>query len=134
MKKTLNFYFNTELTRDQCKETGVAMVLVFMILALIFKQDLFIFCAIGAHVFNMTAPQVYRPVAVIWLGLSRVIGKIVSKVILSIVFAVVVTPVGLWRRIFVKDSLKLKDFKAGYESVMHVRNHTFIGENIERPY
>ena len=134
MKKTLNFYFNTELTRDQYKDTGMAMVLIFLILALIFKQDFFIFCAIGVHVVNMIAPQVYRHVAVIWLGLAHLLGTIVSKVILSIVFLGIVTPVGLLRRIFVKDSLKLKGFKAGHESVMQERNLKYNGENIERPY
>ncbi len=134
MKKTLNYYFNTELTKDQCKDTGMAMVLILLLITLTFKRDIFFFCAIGALVLNMIAPQVYRFVAVIWLGLAHLLGTIVSKVSLSIVFLGIVTPVGLWRRIFAKDSLKLKGFKAGHESVMQERNHTFVGEDIERPY
>ena len=32
------------------------------------------------------------------------------------------------------DSLKLKAFKSGEKSVMIVRNHTFAGRDIEKPY
>jgi hypothetical protein len=32
------------------------------------------------------------------------------------------------------DSLKLKVFKAGRESVMRERNHTYIGRDLEQPY
>ena len=57
-----------------------------------------------------------------------------SKILLSILFFGLVTPIGLLRRLFRKDSLKLRAFKAGEESVMLVRNHTFVRSDIEKPY
>jgi hypothetical protein len=51
-----------------------------------------------------------------------------------LVFAVVVTPIGLVRRALGKDSLRLRAFKTGDESVMVPRNHTFTAGDLEKPY
>jgi len=123
-----------KLTTEQCKDTGMAMVLVLLLVTLIFKREIFIFCAIAVQVLNMVAPQVYRPFAIIWFGISHLLGTIVSKVILSVAFFFLVVPVGVLRRILGKDSLRLRAFKAGTESVMHERGHTFTGEDIKKPY
>lgn len=134
MIKMINEYRQSKITKDQCKDTGMAMVLIFLIVAVAFKKDIYIYGAIGLHVINMITPQVYRPVAVVWLGLAHILGTIASTVILSVVFMVVVTPIGLLRRMLGKDSLNLKDFKTGRKSVMHERNHTFAAEDITKPY
>src|SRR6516162_8710049 len=90
--------------------------------------------AIAALVVDMTFPQFYRPVAVLWLGLSHLLGTVVSKILLTLVFFGVVTPIGLARKVLGFDSLKLKNFKSGENSVMVIRNHIFTGKDIEKPY
>ena len=120
--------------KEQSRDTGMAMVLLLLILYLFLKQNLFLIIAIVLHVLNMTHPQIYRPIAVVWLGLSHILGTVVSRILLSIVFFVVVTPVAILRRRIGKDPLKLRAFKAGEDSVMVVRNHTFAGPDIEKPY
>jgi hypothetical protein len=127
-------FFNRKITKDQSRDTGMAMVLLALIIFLTRKREGWLFAAMGLHVLNMIVPKIYRPVAVIWLGLSDLLGAVVSKVLLSIVFFVIVTPIGLLRRLFGKDSLKLRAFKAGQDSVMLERNHTFVGGDLERPY
>ena len=57
-------------------------------------------------------PRIYRPVAVFWLGFSDLLGAVMSKILLSIVYFAVVTPIGILRRLAGKDSLKLRAFKA----------------------
>jgi hypothetical protein len=57
-----------------------------------------------------------------------------SKVLLSIVYFLVVTPIALLRRISGKDSLKLRVFKASQESVMVKRDHLFTARDMESPY
>jgi hypothetical protein len=126
--------FRVSVTKEQCKDTGMAMVLILLLVTLITKRDVFMFCAIGAHILNMVVPQLYRLVAVLWLGLANLLGTIMTKVLLAIVFLAVVTPVGLCRRLFKADPLKLKAFKAGSESVMQKRNHTFNASDIMKPY
>jgi hypothetical protein len=126
--------FRKKITKDQSRDTGMAMVLLLLILLATRKREGYLFAAMALHVLNMTVPQVFRPVAVLWLGLSDLLGAVVSRILLSIVFFAVVTPIGILRRLLGKDSLKLRAFKASQESVMLERNHTFIGQDLERPY
>ena len=126
--------FGRNITKDQSRDTGMAMVLLFLLAAASRKREGYLFVAIALHVVNMTVPKVYRPVAVLWLGLSDLLGSVVSRILLSIVFFAVVTPIGLFRRLMGRDSLKLRAFKASKESAMVERNHTFVGRDIETPY
>jgi hypothetical protein len=123
-----------DATKEQAKDTGMAIVLIFLLAALARRKFGYVDVAILVHVINMIAPPVFRPAAVAWFGFSHVMGNVVSKVIMMIVFFLVVTPIGVWRRLSGADALQLKPFKAGRGSVMEERNHTFTGKDIEQPY
>jgi hypothetical protein len=127
-------FFKRKITKDQSRDTGMAVVLLLLIVFVARKREGYLFAAMALHVVNMTVPQIYKPIAVLWLGLSDLLGAVVSKILLSIVFFVIVTPIGILRRLAGKDSLKLRAFKASKDSVMLGRNHTFIGRDLEKPY
>ena len=112
----------------------MAMVLLLLFASAAFKQQALVTAAMIALIVEMTVPQLYRPVAVLWLGLSHLLGTVVSKILLTLVFFGVVTPVGLARKLLGFDSLKLTGFKSGENSVMVIRNHIFTGKDIEKPY
>jgi hypothetical protein len=122
------------VSKDRSRDTGMAIVLLLLLVYIRTRRDGLLLAAIALHVVNMTAPRVYAPIAVVWLGFSHLLGAVMSKILLSILFFGLVTPIGLLRRLFRKDSLKLRAFKAGEESVMLVRNHKFVGSDIEKPY
>lgn len=124
-----------DATSKEAQDTGMALVLVFLLAWLLGSHRTgYIFTAFALHLLNMIWPRVFRPVAVLWLGLSHMLGTLMSKVILSVIFFAVVTPIGVWRRMIGADSLKLKAFKAGRGTVMRERNHTFVGKDLEQPY
>jgi len=122
------------MTKDQSQDTGMAMVLLALLIFLRTRRNGWLYAAMIFHVVNMVVPRIYAPVAVVWLGFSRILGTVMSKVLLSILFFGLVTPIGALRRFFGKDSLKLRAFKASEESVMIVRNHLFVAHDIEKPY
>ena len=122
------------MTKDEARDTGMAMVLLALIVFAYTRRESALIAAFVLHLLNMTVPQVFRPVAIVWLGLSRILGAVVSKIVLSVIFLVVVSPLALLRRAMGKDSLKLRMFKASDESVMLERNHLFVGKDIEQPY
>src|SRR5690349_21585497 len=130
MKKFITDSFNTSITKDQSKDTGMAMVLLLLLTSGAFKRELLVALAIIVLVIDMIFPQLYRPVAVIWLAVSHLLGTVVSKILLTIVFFTVVTPIGLARKLLGSDSLKLREFKSSGDSVMVVRNHTFTGQDM----
>ena len=122
------------ITRDQAKDTGMAMVLVCLIIAFVAGKDLFFKLAVVVLLINMIWPDIYRPVAKLWLGLSHLMGTVMSKIILSVIFFVMVTPVGLIRRLMGADSLQLKKWKKGSASVFRVRDHKFEPEDVNHPF
>jgi hypothetical protein len=112
----------------------MAMVLLLLIVYGYTKRQGFFVAAIVLHVLNMTAPKAFRQVAVAWLGFSHLLGTVMSKIVLSIVFFLVVSPVAIIRRLMGKDAMRLRAFKAGDDSVMVRRDHAFVASDIERPY
>jgi hypothetical protein len=128
-------FFKKKITKDQSRDTGMAMVLLCLILAVSPKrQHGYLIAAIALHVVNMILPQIFRPIAVVWLGFSNLLGEVVPKILLAIVFFLVVTPIGIFRRLIGRDALKLRVFKGSQDSVMLERNHRFVGQDLERPY
>ena len=134
MKKILAESFKRPITKEQSKDTGMAMVLLLLLASGAFKREILVTAAMIVLIVDMTVPRLYRPVAILWLGLSHLLGTVVSKILLTLVFFGVVTPIGVARKLLGIDSLKLKDFKSGENSVMVVRNHIFTGKDIEKPY
>ena len=122
------------ITKDQSRDTGMALVLLCLLLALAPKRHVFLYVAMGLHVVNMTVPIVYKPFAYIWFGISDLMGAVMSKVLLSIVFFLVVAPIAILRRMSGKDALKLRAFKGSKESAMVERNHMFTAKDLESPY
>ena len=123
-----------KITKDQSRDTGMAMVLLFLLIFLGRKKEGWLFIAMALHVINMIVPKIYKPIAVLWLGLSDLLGAITSKILLGLLFFIVVTPIGIFRKLAGKDSLKLRAFKKSRESAMLTRNHMFSAKDIENPY
>jgi hypothetical protein len=126
--------FPTRITKDQAKDTGMAMVLLCLIIGFLAHIDRLFALAVVLLVITMVVPMVYRPVAVVWLGLSHIIGTVVSRVLLTLVFFVVVAPVGIVRRLLNKDSLHIREFGRGEGSVMKIRDHLYVPSDIDKPY
>ena len=57
---------------------------------------------------GMVFPKSLKQVYVAWMGLGFMVGLVVSKVILTIFYFVVITPIGLIARICGQDFLSLK--------------------------
>ena len=121
-------------TLEQAKDTGLAAVLILLLLAQFWELRVLTAPAIAVLLITMVWPALFRPAARVWFGLSHVLGTIASKVLLSVVFFVVGTPIGLIRRVFGADSMRLREWKSGGESVFLERDHVYTSGELERPY
>ncbi len=57
---------------------------------------------------GLTGSRVARPGYLLWMGIAFVMGNIVSRVILAVVYFLVVTPLGLVARLVGRDRLALR--------------------------
>ena len=123
-----------KLSVENCKDAGLALVLISLICYQVWKLEILILSAIIFLVVAMTYPPIFKPFARFWFALSTALGTVVSKIILTVLFFVIVMPVGLARRVLGKDSMRIKDWKKGKESVFRLRDHRFAAKDLEHPY
>jgi hypothetical protein len=121
------------LSSKQALDSGLALILIFLLLSL-FLDQLYVKPAIIVLLICMIYPDLLKPFAYCWFKLSEILGHVASKVLLSIVFFVIVLPVGLIRRLFGSDALKLNAWQSGNQSVFIVRNHLFSSGDIKYPF
>lgn len=134
MKDKPNRFFPANITRDQAKDSGMAIVLILLLLGFILKDITWFRVAAGVLLLNMIYPMVFYPFAIFWFGISAILGSIFSKVLLSVIYIIIVVPVALLRQLLGKDPLSLKRFKKDSESVMNSRNHLYEASDLEKPF
>lgn len=57
---------------------------------------------------TLVMPGLLLPFNKLWMGIGYVIGRIVSPIVLGIIFFILMTPMGLVQRLFGRDELRLK--------------------------
>ena len=121
-------------TPEQAKDTGLAMVLICLLLGYFGKFPKFLPLSIALLLLTMAWPKAFKPLAGLWFGLSHLMGQVVSKIVLSLAFFLIVTPIGVIRRWMGADSLQLKKWKAGSASVFVERQGAIQDKDLLNPY
>jgi hypothetical protein len=121
-------------TPEQAKDTGMAMVLICLLLGYFGKFPKFLPVSLALLILTMAWPKAFRPLAGLWFGLSHLLSSVVSRVVLTVVFFVIVTPIGVIRRWTGADALQLKKWKQGQDSVFVVREGPVQGKDMANPY
>ena len=134
LKNIKSKYFPESIDEHQCKDSGMAVVLICLLIAFFAEKKIFIPLSIVFLVLNMAIPTIYRRFAKVWLGVSHLLGTVVSKIVLTLIFFLLVTPIAVLRRFMAKDSLQLNEFKRNTSSAFTVREHMFNADEIEKPY
>jgi MFS family permease len=57
---------------------------------------------------GLVAPQVLRPVHLVWMKLGQALGYVMNRVILGLIFFVIFTLVAAFMRLFRRDTLKIR--------------------------
>jgi multisubunit Na+/H+ antiporter MnhG subunit len=123
-----------DISASQCKDSGLALVLMSLILAVAISPKYFLPVGIVFLVVTMTFPKIYRPFAMVWFGFSHALGTVVSRILLTLLFYLMVTPVGFVRRIMGKDAMQIKSWKKSQASVFQGRDHLFTRQDLDHPY
>jgi hypothetical protein len=123
-----------KISKEQCSGFGQVCVLAMLLLFLLYPGKGWILAGCFLLLINILAPLVFYPFAWVWFLLGKWLGNVTSSVILSVIFLVVVIPVGLIRRMRGKDPLRLLQFKKGRHSVLIDRNHAFVAEDLKHGF
>lgn len=95
---------------------GAVLFLIGAVLLLLnrFTYPFFMSAGILFAAAGILFPVVLKPIQILWMTLAVIMGFIMTRVILSILFYIVITPIGFLMRIAGKDLLNEKfDKKSG---------------------
>ena len=80
---------------------------------------------------GLVAPTTLKPVYRGWMRLGLLLSKVTTPIIMGVVFYLVITPTGIWRRLAKKDSLARR-FEPG--GTYRVPSHKAPIRNLEKPF
>ena len=93
---------------------GIVFFIVFLLIALYpltYSGEIRVWSAIISFIFlvlGLLSSKILTPLNKLWFKFGIFLGKIISPIIMGIIFFLVVTPTGLIMRLFGKDVLNLK--------------------------
>ncbi|MGE5429421.1 MAG: SxtJ family membrane protein [Methylococcaceae bacterium] len=124
----------TSFLKKEHIDSGLALMLITLLFGLWLNPQVGIRMAIAELIVILIAPAVLYPFTFLWLNLSELLGIIMSRVLLTLIFIVFVCPVGLIRKALGKDTLLLKSFKKEEASVFTERNHSYTKSDFTAQY
>ncbi len=114
---------------------GVALLIISAILFIYEKPSAPYFIGVG-FVFQIVAqifPTLFLPLQKIWMAFSVVMGFIMTRVILSVLFYLVITPISFISKIFGKDFLNLK-IEKDKKSYWNLRDEEYEQSSTEKQF
>lgn len=114
------------------RDTGLVLGLLCLILGYSGDKRLLIVSGILIAL-ALLVPRALYPLAWLWLKLVQVLGAIVPKIFFSLVFFLIVTPVGYTRRLVKGDVFLLKKWKNA-TTAFTGRDHRYERHDLETPY
>jgi fatty acid desaturase len=122
------------MTRGQARDTAQVLALGLALAAFVLKSPELALASAAVTLAALVWPPVFRPLAFVWFGLAEILGWVMTRVIFSTIFFLLVTPVGLCRRMCGLDPMERGRFKDGQESVFRVRDHQYAARDLERMF
>lgn len=122
------------ITRGQSRDTGQVLALVLALCAFVLNKPELTLASAGVMLLVLVWPSVFRPLAFVWFGLAEILGWFMTRVIFSTIFFLLVTPMGLCRRMCGIDPMERGRWKEGQKSVFRVRDHEYSAQDLERMF
>ena len=90
----------------------IGIILCFIASFLFYKEieyyRIFIYVAFVLIGSGLIIPNVLKPVYYIWMVFANILGWIMTRLILSLLFYLIISPIGIFSKIFGKRFLKIK--------------------------
>lgn len=123
---------NISYSAEQNLRTLVVLAMGLLVLFLVFHKPWISWTALGVLLIAAFSDWLSAKVAWLWLKLAELLGKVNSRVLLSLVFFIFLVPLALVRRLFVRNALDLK--RSAENTLYKTRNHRYIAEDLENPW
>ena len=105
---------NIKTGKKEIRNFGITFGIIFLAIAgfLFFKEkessQLFFYLAGSFICFGFIVPAILKPIYLFWMIFAVVLGWIMTRLVLSVLYFLIVTPIGLIPRLLGKQFLDLK--------------------------
>ena len=105
---------NIKSSKREIRSFGITIGIIFLIIAgfLFYKEKeafhLLLYLAGSFICLSFLFPGILKPIYLVWMIFAVILGWFMTRFILSLLFYLIVTPIGLITRILGKDFLELK--------------------------
>lgn len=109
---------NIKSSRKELREFGITIGIVFLVLAGFgfwrgrATAVYFLIIGVSSIGLGLIVPAVLKPLQKVWMGFAVVMGFVMSRVILTVLFFGVLTPIGFLMKLLGKDLLDERIVKA----------------------
>ena len=131
---------NIKSEKSDLRNFGITISVILLIIAgfLFWKekesfQILFTF-GVTLCILGIAIPFILKPIYWVWMIFATILGWIMTRVILSLLFYIIFTPIGLIPRFFGKQFLELRWDKSKESYWNYRTNERLIKENYEKQF
>lgn len=112
-------------------DTLSILSLFFMVLASLTRHFIYIYVAMGLLIIALFIRPLAKKITQGWLAFSELLGIFNSRIILTIIFYLCLTPLALVFRFYNKNALFIASSKNETSNFLE-RNHVFVKEDLEK--
>lgn len=117
-----------KIEREKMYEAILVIVTGFLVLYFVFNTKLLLIIAVSVGVIGIFVKPLAKILAMAWLKLGDVLGFVISKIVLGIMFFFFLVPIALLHNIFNKNSMRLKNNNT---SLWINRNHRYQSNDLK---
>jgi len=109
---------NIKTSNKDIRSFGITIgIILFIISAVLFYYDkssyqIIAYIGGGFISLGLIIPILLKPIYILWMTFAVILGWVMTRVILSLVFYIIITPIGIITRLLGEDFLDLKKIKA----------------------
>ena len=109
---------NIKTSIKDIRSFGITIgIILFIISAILFYYDksshqIIAYIGGGFISLGLIIPIILKPIYILWMTFAVILGWVMTRVILSAVFYIIITPIGIITRLLGEDFLNLRRIKA----------------------
>ena len=131
---------NIKSEKSDLRKFGITIGLILLIIAgfLFWKEkesfQILLTFGVTLCILGITIPFILKPIYWVWMVFATILGWIMTRVILSLLFYIIFTPIGLILRFFGKQFLELR-WDQSKESYWNIKTNEHLQkENYEKQF
>ena len=123
---------NLENKLPSNKKFGIFLICIFLLVLFFLKNNLsnlliysFIFLIISLSIILVTKDSLLLPLNKLWMIIGKILGKLISPIIIGVIFFLILSPVAILFKIIGRDELNLKKnkFQTNWKLINDTKNY-----------